>query len=80
MKENKFPKFYYDSNLAFLMINNMLDLEFVFKQYEGEMTKDQILDNSKCHYDNRLKSFGLYAEFSGDTTLREFLENNNLII
>jgi len=78
MKDNKeFPRFWYDSNLVFMWVNNLEELQFVFDQYEGYMTKDDLLDKSR-NVDGNLSNFGLYQEHKGDVTLRQFLTDNGV--
>lgn len=75
--EKEFPRFWYDANLVFMWVENLEDLQFVFDQYKGHMTKDEILDKSRNAYDS-LQNFGLYSEHRGDVTLRQFLTDNGV--
>lgn len=77
--EKEFPRFWFEGNLAFFWVNNLEDLQRVFKQYEGQMTKDQILDSS-VNVDDDLDNFGLRREHKGNVTLRQFLTNNDVEI
>ena len=86
---SKFPKFWFDGNLGWGLINSMDDFQRIVDQYEGELTRDKLLDKSlnaiehtQPRYSlkekviknkNKIKSFGLRAEHRGKITLRQFL-------
>jgi len=68
-----FPRFYYESNLYFGWINSLEDLDAVFKEYEGHMTKDEILDKSFNIKGKDCKEFGTRIEHNGEKSLRRYL-------
>jgi len=73
-KDNiEFPEFWFESNLYFGWVRSIDDLNEVFKSYEGQMTKDSILDVAVTLKSNELTEFGMRREHKGDITLREFL-------
>ena len=77
--KKEFPRFWFDGNLAFMWVNNLEDLQQVFDQYEGQMTPDELLDKS-LNANEELTNFGLYYEHKGDVTLRQFLNNNEVVL
>ena len=77
--EQKFPKFWFEGNLAFFWVNNLEDLQRVFDQYKGHLTPDNILDKS-VNLDDKLDEFGLRWEHKGDVTLRQFLTDNEVVL
>ena len=77
--EKEFPSFWFEGNLAFFMVNNLNDLQRVFDQYGDDMTPDDILDKS-VNVDEKLDNFGLRMEHKGNVTLRQFLENNEVVL
>lgn len=75
--KKEFPRFWFEGNLAFLWVNNLEELQFVFDQYKGHMTPDEVLDKS-LNANDELTNFGLYGEHDGDVTLRQFLTDNGV--
>ena len=49
----------------------------VVNNYEGHMTRDEILDNA-VNVDDKLDNFGLRREHKGEITLRQFLTDNGI--
>lgn len=76
---NEFPRFWFDGNQAMMWVNDLEDLQQVFKQYEGIMTPDEVLDKA-LNANEELTNFGLYYEHNGDVTLREFLTDNEVVL
>jgi hypothetical protein len=75
---NNFPRFWFESNLYFGWVENLDDLNKVFEQWEGQMTKDEILDKAVDFPDGNFKEFGLRTEHTGNVTLRQFLEEKGV--
>ncbi len=75
-----FPRFWFDGNLFFGWINNADDLQKLFHEYDGHMTKDEVLDKSVNLEDGVLNNFGLRGEYNGSLTLRQFLTDNDVEI
>ena len=72
-----FKKFYFDSNQYFGCISNESELQNIYDAYEGYLTADEILDESRIALGTSL-SFGLRSEHIGTTTLRMFLRENKI--
>lgn len=71
---SSFKEFFFDGNLAWGRIQNETDWERVLYAYRN--TGMNLLD-VKCDVLNPFK-FGLYTEYRGHLTLREFLSDNNM--
>jgi|AntAceMinimDraft_18_1070375.scaffolds.fasta_scaffold00792_13 hypothetical protein len=90
----KFPRFWFDGNLAWGLINNMDNFQRIVDCYKDELTRDELLDkslnaiehrqpryslkNKEVKDKNSIKSFGLRMEHRGNTTLRQFLTENGI--
>ena len=73
-----FPRFWFEGNLFFAWVNNAEDLQKVFVEYDGQATKDEILDKAVNLEDGVLNNFGLRGEYNGNLTLRQFLTDNEV--
>ena len=73
MMSEKFPRFWFEGNHAFMWVNDLNDLQQVFDNYDGVMTPDEVLDKS-VNVPGDYKNFGLRIEHKGERTLREHLK------
>ena len=90
MKKKVFPIFWFEGGMSFGWVKSLKDLREVVRRYEGQMTKDEILDKahdvpedatahwSAPEHNPKYPNFGLRREHSGKRTLREFLLKNKI--
>lgn len=83
MKDNKFPKFWFDSNFYFGWVESMEELEKVYgfniSPGNPNRTFNEFLKECKQNHDKSL-DFGLRVEHSGLKTLYDFLIESNIKI
>lgn len=77
-EEIKFPGFYFESGLYFGKIKSREDLNDMFKAWEGQMDKVDILDKTMNIGGDDMSEFGLRPEHIGPTTLRQFLSKHKI--
>lgn len=85
-KMKNFPKFWYDSNAVFGMVESIADLNDVIEKQlsfnKGVMgTKDDVLKNSLMSdtWKEDFPSFGTRIEHCGQQSLKDYLENYGII-
>jgi len=82
MKNEKFPKFWFDSNACFGYVESITDLRNAFIQntskYSSVRTFVEFLNLCKQHSNNESLNFGLRVEHSGVKTLYQFLSENGV--
>jgi len=80
--ENEFKKFYFNGNEYFGYVSNQEDVNKLLKQYNGDfdmiLRAKEIKLNDENYDETESKEFGLYKEYRGDLTLKEWLIENNM--